>query len=54
LLDGELRGFQNVRECAVFYGPMGGDSYFQDTFRCPFLQANVISSLSYNDKPCAL
>jgi len=54
LLDGELGDFQNVRECAAFYGPMGGDSEFQDTFRCPFLQANVTSSLSNNDKPCAL
>ena len=26
LLDGELGGFQNVRECAAFYRSMGGDS----------------------------
>jgi len=29
LLDGELRGFQNVRECAAFYGPMGGTVSFR-------------------------
>ena len=54
MLDGELRGFQNVRECAAFYRPMGGHSDFQNTFRCPFLQANVTSSLSNNHKPGTL
>jgi hypothetical protein len=54
LLDGELGGFQNMRECAPFYGAMGGNSDFQNTFRCPFLQSNVTSSLSNNHKPGTL
>jgi hypothetical protein len=54
LLDGELGGFENMRECAAFYRSMGGNSNFQNTFRSSFLQSNVTSSLSNNDKPGAL
>lgn len=54
LLDGELGGFENMRECAPFYGSMRGNGNFQNTFRCPFLQPNVTSSLSNNHKPGAL
>ena len=54
LLDRELSGFENMRQCASFYWAVGGNRDFQHAFRGSFLQADVASSLSNHHKPGAL
>ena len=53
-LDGELSGFENMRQCASFYWAVGGNRDFQHAFRGSFLQADVASPLSNNYKPGTL